>query len=245
MSISFGVARLLRYVIASAAKFSETAVISVTEQDFTIKVMDPSKTALLILTVPREATLDYRVKGSEQLAVNLEDLSKVFRSSEKDDAITLSWTQSTLSASFERRGFSRTFTLPLSSATEEIPEIEIDYLNTYVLRPPAFFDALAGIEDVGDVIRIEGNENEFKLRAESELGEAEVTLNIERGGIESADIKNPGFSVSYSMEFLSNIRPVIRVAERLVARVDSDLPLYIEMSSHGLVIRYYVAPRAD
>lgn len=245
MSIAFGVARLLRYVVASAAKFSEVAVMSVTENEFTFKAMDPSKTALLILVVPREATLDYKVEGAEQMAVNLEDLSKVFRSAERDDTITLSWTQSSLSISFERKGFTRGFTLPLSSAVEEIPEIEVEYPNAYVLSPPMFFDALTGIEDVGDTIRLEGDENELRLRAESELGEAEAILSVERGGIESADVKEPGFSVGYSTEFISNVKPMIRVAERLTAKVGSDLPLYLGMSSHGLLIEYYVAPRAE
>jgi len=245
VSISFGAARLLRYVVASAAKFSETAVMVVTPDEFVFKAIDPSKTALLMLAVPRESAITYNVPEATQLVVNLEDLSKVFRSAEKDDSISLSWTQSSLSVSFERRGYLRTFTLPLSSVMEEIPEIEIDYPNTYIIPPITFHDGLAGIEDVGDLLRVEGKEDELKLRAESELGEAEVVFSKERGGIEEADVANPGFNVSFSMEFLANFRPVIKVAEKLVLKVGSDLPLYLEVTSHGLLIKYYVAPRAE
>lgn len=245
MSISFGSARLLRYIVISAAKFSESAVINAFENEFVFKAMDPSKTALLVVTVPRESTISYNVSGSEQLVVNLDDLSKVFRSAEKDDAITLNWTQSTLSLSFERRGYARTFTLPLATSVEEIPEIEIEYPNTYIISPFLLYDGLSGLEDVGDILRVEGGESEVRLRAESELGEAEVVLSKERGGIEEADVKEPGFGVSYSMDFITNIKPVIRVAEKLTLKAGSDLPLYLEFQSHGLLIRYYVAPRAE
>lgn len=245
MSISFGAARLLRYVVASAAKFSETAVMVVTPGEFVFKAIDPSKTALLVLTIPRESAIEFNVTQEAQLVVSLEDLSKVFRSAEKDDSISLGWSQSTLSVSFERRGFSRVFTLPLSSVIEEIPEIEIEYPNTYVIPPIIFHDGLAGIEDVGDLLRVEGGSSELRLRAESELGEAVVVFSKERGGIEEADVTDPDFSVSFSMEFVSNFRPVTRVAERLVLKAGSDLPLYLEVQSHGLLIKYYVAPRAE
>ncbi|MEM1623149.1 MAG: hypothetical protein QW780_03615 [Sulfolobales archaeon] len=245
MSISFGSARLLRYIVVSASKFSETAVINVSESEFTFKAIDPSRTALLVVTIPRESATAFNVNGSEQLVVNLDDLSKVFRSAERDDMVTLSWTQSTLSVSFERRGFARTFTLPLATSAEEIPEIEIEYPNTYILSPLLLHDCISGLEDVGEVLRVEGREDEIKLRAESELGEAEVVLSKERGGIEESDVREPGFSVGYSMEFVTNIKPIVKVAEKLTLKIGSELPLYLEFLSHGLLAKYYVAPRAD
>jgi len=245
VSISFGSARLLRYVVVSASKFSETAVINVSESEFTFRAIDPSRTALLIITIPRESATAFNINGSEQLVVSLDDLSKVFRSAERDDMVTLSWTQSTLSVSFERRGFTRTFTLPLATPVEEIPEIEIEYPNTYVLSPLLLYDCITGLEDVGDVLRVEGREDELRLKAESELGEAEVVLSKERGGIEESDVREPGFSVSYSMEFVTNIKPIVKVAEKLTLKTGSELPLYLEFLSHGLLAKYYVAPRAD
>lgn len=245
MSVSFGSARLLRYVVVSAAKFSETAVINATENELVFRAIDPSKTALLAVIIPRESTMSYNVSGGEQLVVSLEDLNKVFRSAEKDDMVTLSWTRSTLSVSFERRGFTRTFTLPLATSVEEIPEIEIEYPNTYVLSPLMTYDALSGLEDVGDVLKVEGKEDEVRLRAESELGEAEVALSKERGGIEEVDVREPEFSVGYSMEFISNVKPIIRMAEKLTLKAGSDLPLYLESLSHGILAKYYVAPRAE
>ncbi len=245
MSISFGSARLLRYVVASAARFSEVAVIDVGERELALKSMDPSKTALLILTVPRESAVAYDAGRGGQLVVNLEDLGKVFRSAERDDAVTLSWTQSSLSIAFERRGYSRVFTLPLSTSVEEIPEIEIDYPNTYVVPPTLLYDGITGIESAGDVLRVEGDGDELRLSVESELGEAEVVLSKERGGIEESDVGEPGFRVSYSIEFVSNVKPLIRIAERAVMKVGSELPLYLELSSYGSSMKYYVAPRAE
>ncbi len=245
MSVSFGSARLLRYIIASAAKFSETAVIEIGEEGITFKSMDPSKTALLVLAIPKESTAAYEATGGGQLVVNLDDLGRVFRSAERDDAVTLSWTQSSLSITFERRGYSRVFTLPLATSVEEIPEIEIEYPNTYVVPPPLLYDSITGIESAGDVLRVEGDEDELRLAAESELGEAEVVLSKERGSIEESDVGEPGFRVSYSIDFVANVKPVIRIAERAVMKVGSELPLYLELSSYGTSIKYYVAPRAE
>lgn len=245
MGISFGTARLLRYIVASAAKFSESAVIYVNRDRFTFKAIDPSKSALLVLTVPREVSLQYDVESEQQLAVNLEDLAKVFRSAERDDSVTISWSESSLTVSFERKGFSRVFTLPLASVFEEVPEIEIEYPNTYVIRPNELYEALAGLKDVGDVLRVEGDADSVKLRAESELGEAEITLSRERGSLEEAEVNEPDFSVAYTMELVQHVRPVVRVAERASLRVGPELPLYLKIDSHGSSIDFYVAPRAE
>ena len=245
MGISFGTARLLRYVVASAAKFSESAVVYVSPDRFSFKAIDPSKSALLVLTIPREVALQYDVSSEQQLAVNLEDLAKVFRSAEKDDSVTINWTESSIEVSFERKGFSRVFTLPLASVFEEVPEIEVEYPNTYVVRPTELYEALNGLKDVGDVLRVEGDEDSVKLRAESELGEAEVTLSRERGSLEEAEVNQPGFSVAYTMELVQHIRQLVKLAERTSLRVGPELPLYLRMESHGCTIDYYVAPRAE
>ncbi|MCX8184684.1 MAG: hypothetical protein RMI56_01320 [Sulfolobales archaeon] len=245
MSISFGSARLLRYVITSAAKFSESAVINVSKNEFILKAIDPSTVALLVLEVPRESTIAYRVTSNEQLAVNLEDFSKVLKSAERDDTITLEWTQSSLIVSLERRGFKRTFTLPLMSSAGEVFDIELEYPNTYVVSPTYLYEGLESLERFGDVLKIEGSEEEIRLKAESELGEAEVVLSRERGEIEDSDVRAAGFSTSYTMKFITYFKPVIRVSEKLVLKVGSELPLYFESASQGMRIEYYVAPRAD
>jgi hypothetical protein len=147
--------------------------------------------------------------------------------------------------SFERKGFSRVFTLPLASVFEEVPEIEVEYPNTYVIRPTELYEALNGLKDVGDVLRVEGDEDSVKLRAESELGEAEVTLSRERGSLEEAEVNQPGFSVAYTMELVQHIRQLVKLAERTSLRVGPELPLYLRMESHGCTIDYYVAPRAE
>ncbi|MCX8208613.1 MAG: hypothetical protein N3G79_03075 [Sulfolobales archaeon] len=245
MSVSFGSARLLRYVIASAAKFSESAVVNVSKDEFVLKAIDPSTVALLVLRVPKEYALAYKVTSNEQLVVNLEELGRVIRSAERDDMVTLEWTQSSLVISFERRGFKRVFTLPLASSTSEVFDIELEYPNTYVISPTHFYEALESLEGVGDVLRVEGFEEGVRLKAESELGEAEVVLSKERGEVEDLEVKAPEFSVSYTMRFITYFKPIVRVSEKLVIKVGSGLPLYLESQSQGVRIEYYVAPRAD
>lgn len=245
VSISFGSARLLRYVVISATRFSENAVVNVSKDELVLKAIDPSMVALLVLRVPKESTLAYNVTSNEQLVVNLEDLGRVIRSAERDDMVTFEWTQSSLVVSFERRGFKRVFTLPLASSTSEALDIELEHPNKYVISPTHFYEALESLEGVGDVLRIEDFEEGVRLRAESELGEAEVVLSKERGEVEDLEVKAPEFSVSYTMKFITYFKPIARVSEKLVMKVGSDLPLYLESQSQGVRIEYYVAPRAD
>lgn len=247
MKLLFADARIWRYLLAAAGKFVETGALEINSNGLKLKAMDPSRTALIEFIIPRESFDVFNVDKDVKLTLSIEDVSKIMRTAEKDDKIGMDWTESTITFIFERRGVQRFFTLPLQvGVAEEIPELSIEYKNMYKVSGPVLYDVINSIEDVGEILRIEGDEKELKLKSVSDLGEAEIALSIDKGTLDEAVVENPGFSVSYGMEYLSYMKQPIKLAESVIIRADNDLPCYLELNYvQGARANYYVAPRVE
>ncbi|HDN02130.1 MAG: hypothetical protein DRO10_02370 [Thermoprotei archaeon] len=248
LRISFADARLWRYVTAATAKFIETAILKVNGEGLWFRAMDPSKTALIEFMIPKESFDEFEVDGEESLTINLEDFGKIMRSAERDDKISIKSTESYITLVFERRGVPRYFTLPLRAEHlgEEIPELSLELANEFKMPGEVLYESISGIEDVGEVLWIGEKDGNLTLRSESDLGEAEVILSVEKGVLEDSKVDNPGFTVSFGMEYFTYVKQPIKLADAAVLRADSDMPVHLELNFiQGAKLNYYVAPRAE
>ncbi len=249
MKLMFSDARIWRYVVSALSKFIDYAQIKVgPESGLIMKAMDPSKTALVEFIIPKEAFTAFEVNEEHTLVLSLKDAGKILRTAEKDDKLGLDWTEASITFLFERRGNLRSFTIPLQAVTEaeEIPELSLELRNTYRVPSDVLYDSISSIEDVGEVLRVEGNEKELILKAVSDLGEAEVVLSLEDGTLEEVMVENPGFSVSFGTEYFSLMKQPVRLSSSAVLRLDSEMPCHMELNYvEGTKLNYYVAPRVE
>lgn len=248
MKITFSDARIWRYIMSAAGKFVEMGILRIDDSGLVFKAMDPSRTSLIEFIIPRETFDEFEVDGEHLLPLNINDVSKVLKTAERDDRIGIEWSASTITFIFERRGVPRFFTLPLQRETlaEEIPELSIDYRNSYRIAGPVLYEAIDGLEGVGEVLRVEGDERVLKLRSVSDLGEAEIVLDLDGGTLEEALVEKPGFSVMYGMEYFSYMKQPIKLSDFVVLRADSDMPCHLELNYvHGAKVNYYIAPRVE
>ncbi|MCD6324030.1 MAG: hypothetical protein J7L55_02855 [Desulfurococcales archaeon] len=247
MKVTFADARVWRYTITAMSKFIDTAVLTATDDFLSVKGIDPSKTALLEFTIPRSAFETYDIDADTKLQLNLDEVGKIMRSAERDDKITIEADGSSIKLTFEKRGVPRTFRLPLQmEELQEIPELSLDLDNVFEMSGEVLYEAITGLEDVGEVLWVKGEEGVLRLSSESDLSEAEIVLSLDKGVLGKAEVKNPGFSVSYGMEYFTYIKQPLRVSDTAIIKADADMPIKLELSFiEGAKLNYYVAPRAE
>ncbi len=248
VKITFADARIWRYIISATSKFIEAGYFEIGDEGFKFKALDPSRTALVEFTIPRESFDEFDVSGNHRLVADLESLGKILRSAERDDRISVSWTESSITLTFERRGISRSFTLSLRTEheIEEIPALDLQLNNEYVTSGTTFYDAIASVEDVGETLWLSGDERSLKLKSVSDLGEAEIELSLDGGTLEDAKVEAPNFSVSFGMEYFSYMKQPIKLSDRVKVRVDSNMPVNLVLEYlQGATLSYYVAPRTE
>jgi proliferating cell nuclear antigen len=248
LKVTFADARIWRYVMAAVGKFIEMGSLKVNDNGLVFKAMDPSRTALVEFIIPRESFDEFDVDGEHLLPLNIDDLSKILKTAERDDRLTIEWSESTITLTFIRREVPRMFTLPLQTGieVEEIPELSLELKNSYKIGGSTLYEGITGIEHVGDVLKIEGHENKLSIKSVSDVGEAEIIFDIESGTLVEADVNSPGFNVAYGMEYFSYIKQPVKIAEFAIIRADSDMPCQLELQlSQGARMNYYVAPRVE
>ena len=247
MEIVFSEARMWRYIFSATSKFMDSILLRVNSEGLTMKGIDPSKTALIEFTIPKESFEKFDVGEESSIQLNLEEAGKIMRSAERDDKISLKWNESSITFVFEKRGVPRYFTIPLQSEEgQEIPELNLELRNQFQMPGDVLYEGLSGIENVGEVLIIEGDEGTLKLRSESDLGEAEVILTTGKGVLEKALVENPGFKVGFGMEYFTYLKQPIKIAENVVLRVDADMPAELTLTFvQSAKLKYYVAPRAE
>lgn len=241
-------ARVWTYVIEAVGKFAESGVFILKPEAMHVKAIDPSRTAMIEFIIPKEAFEEYVVSDVKAVYLSMEELSRVLESAESNDKLRVMFSEGSVSVNFSDGIITRVFKTPLHAeiAHEEIPELELQYLNEYVVSGDVLYDALVGVERFGDVLRLSGNESTLTLRSVGDLGEAEVVLSVEKGTLRDARVGNPGFEVSFSLDYITYLKKPIKASEEVVVRADNDLPIHLELRfPSGSKLNYYVAPRAE
>ncbi|MEO3993315.1 MAG: hypothetical protein QN229_03270 [Desulfurococcaceae archaeon TW002] len=248
MSFTAPDARVWSHVIEATGKFSESGVFMLKPDALYIRAIDPSRTAMIEFYIPKEAFESYELATEKTIYLSMEDLSKILKSAGKADKLSMSFSEDSIRIEFSDGIVTRMFKMPLrlEIVHEEIPSLELEYQNKYVLGSDMLHEALASIEKMGDVLRVSGDESTLVLKSVGDLGEAEVVLSLERGVLREADVKHPGFEVSYSIDYLSYMKKPIKSSDEVVVMVDNDLPICLELRFPSRSkLSYYVAPRTE
>ncbi len=248
MRITFANARVWRYVMGSISKFVEVGLMIVNDDGLTFKAMDPSRVALVEFNIPKESFDTFELEGEVKVAINVEDLGKILRSSEKDDRISLEVSENSLTIELERKGIPRMFVIPLhtGSEVEAIPELSLDLRNKFKVAGTTLYEGISSVEDLGDVLTFNIGEDHLSLVVKSDLGDAEIVFDKESGMLLEFEVNDPNTSVSYGVEYLSYVKQPIKLSETVDILLSPEMPCKLVLNlPQGAKMNYYVAPRVE
>jgi len=247
----FSDARVWRYVLRTLADYLEVVGMKLSPtQGVRIRAMDPSRVMLIDFSIPLTAFEEYVVEKEETLFLNLENVSKILRRASKSDKLAISSDGSRLSLSLiSKGGTERTFILPLISSTyEEVPELSLEFKVVAKILGPALSLALSILEDVGDVAKFRVLKDGLSLMASTELGEVEFLFNTATGTLIDYQIAEDvnEFTNMYSMEYVSTLTQLSKLAETATIRLAPEIPCEIDLDLiGGASLKVFIAPRVE
>lgn len=248
MRIVFFDARVWRYAISAISKIIEEAAFVINEEGFRLKAIDASRVAMVDFRIPSSSFDEFEVEREEVIGVNLEDLAKILRRATKEDRLELKTVEGgRLAISFIGKG-RRTFIMPsIETMAEQLPELSIKFTAKAKMMSTVFRDTVKNLEPIGDAIEFIAYPEERKLvaRTSGDLGEAEVELTEELGGIMDFSAEEEARSI-YSIDYLSDIASAAQAANEVVFEFGSAIPCKIEflLPQEGRLV-FYVAPRTE
>jgi len=232
----------------SISKFIDTGIARVTNDGFNFKALDPSKVVLIEFVIPKESFEEFDLgdKESVDIPFSVEDLTKILRTAGKDDKIALEVRHNKLNVILITKGVERIFTLPLLTLeVEEIPELSLELKNRFKFMGPLYYEILNSIEDLGDIIKLKAEDEKLIISSVSDLGEAEINLDLESGTLLEAEVNEAG-EVAYGMGYLSNLKQVGRISDTVLVEFSAGMPCHLDFElAQGARMKTYVAPRAE
>lgn len=244
-------ARIWRYVLRELAEFVETIGIKFSPTEgVRLKAMDPSHVMLIDLYIPTSAFEEYVVESETMLFIPLESVAKILRRAKKSERLMIASNGTKLTlALVSKSDVQRTFILPLLTGSyEEVPELSLEFEVQAKMLGTTLAMSLSILEDVGDTMKIKAYREGLSLISASELSEVEIPLTTTLGSL--IDYQPPT-SVDevvniYSMEYMSALTSISKLAETASIRLGKDMPCEITLDIiSGSQLRLFVAPRTE
>lgn len=234
--------------IGAIANLIDEAAFKFTSGGVTMKAIDPSHIALVDFELPAKVFAEYDVKEEAILGIDLTEMNKVLSRAKPDDEFVLELDEEKNRLTLTFKGKStRRFSLPLIDIGEaELPEPKLEFTASAEVVAGAIQDGLKDAGLVGDNVRFEISEKEFRMSSESDTGSAEMKLSKGDEGLKKLDVKQPAKSM-YNISHLDDMTKAASSDDVIVVNVGTDLPILLNFSmAEGKGrLKFLLAPRIE
>jgi len=236
-------AKVLRAMMESLGKILEEARFTITTDGVRVVGMDPGKMALIEVTMPAEAFLEYEVEGEVEMGVHLESLVNMLKRGRKGDTVLFLVSDDRVLVRIDAATVKR-YLIPNIEVLAEVPEeinlehdVEASVISDVVQR------AVKDAEIVGSAIIIEADDDTFKFKSQGEgARRVEVILTSESSSLLYLNVVKPSSS-AYDIAYLKNVLNLAKVADAVDIKFSTDRPLEMVFKSpEGSKVRLLLAP---
>ncbi|GGP21020.1 DNA polymerase III sliding clamp [Thermocladium modestius] len=247
MRLIYPDAREWAAIVDAIAVLIEEATFSVAQDGLRLRALDPSRTSMVDLFIPKEAFEEYPDVGSEEhIGINFNDLKKVLKRSRKDDKVMLETDNGKLKVKLVGKA-ARTITMPmLDIGMEQLPTPKVVFTVTAKLASDALDQAIKDVEIIADAIKFEGKEDGIYVKASSDKGDVEVKFEKEGDVMFEYDLKETAAAV-YSTDYLADaVARASSISDIVTLEFATQKPIALTFEiPMGGKLAYYIAPRMD
>ncbi|GAO51699.1 hypothetical protein G7K_5792-t1 [Saitoella complicata NRRL Y-17804] len=258
----------LIYITMLEARLAQAAVLKktldaikelVTDANFdcsdggiSLQAMDNSHVALVSLLLRADGFEPYRCDRNLALGINLNSLSKVLRSAQNEDIITLKAADDpdNLSLTFESQNQDR-----ISEYEMKLMDIDQEHLGipetayaAVITMPAAEFQRICrDLSGISESVTIDASKDGVKFASAGDIGNGSVTLkqthNPEEPALSTSIELSESVTLTFSLKYLVNFTKATPLAGAVTLQMSNDVPLLVEYKMEGGYLRYYLAPK--
>jgi proliferating cell nuclear antigen len=246
----------MKLVLAEPKYFKESiSIISelVSEAKFKINkdglelvAMDPANVAMVIFKLLSSCFTEYKVKDTEEIAINLNSLKQILRRIKSDDILTLETTEDNKLKVEMKSNTTRSFSIPtleLEEKEQKIPELSFPMMietNSSIIS-----ESVEDVSVVAESVTFLGEKGKLSVKAEGDLSKAFIEIkhdDITKINTESSD----KFKGKYSLEYLKKMIAGSKLSDKVSLHFNTDYPMKLEYKvTDRLLLSFILAPRVD
>ncbi len=239
--ISYPNAKDFADIISTVNELVDEVLVYIDPHSFKIKALDPSRIAMLSITLPPEAFQNYSV--SEEIGVGLavSTLSRVLKQLKKSDRITIAANNEYVEILVEGISIRRYKFKNLEVIAEEIPELTPHYdVEASVLSSP-FRTTISELTSICSTIGITAKGDTLTF-FDYDTKKSTYKLTTTAGTVINLDIKREAIA-AYDSEYISKIIEILKLSNIVELKYGSEAPLYLSIEFSGGRIEYFLAPK--
>jgi hypothetical protein len=230
----------LKGLIAWMQRVAGEATITLDAEGLRFAYMDPSHVAMAAGRLTPQAFAEYAVAQAGCFAVDLADLAKALKGVKKGVEVGVSVDEKHVAVSFD----GETVRLPVLPPSDEAdpPEPKLAHEARLRLMRGALLDAVRKAGQVSDQLVLKATPNALLVRAFSETGDYEKTLD--RHGAYMLDFHSPSnrtVKALYGASFLEDL--LTFPAELVTVEFSTEKPVALTFEDYAWTVRGWLAPR--
>ncbi len=226
--------------IVSEVKFKATS------QGLELVAMDPANVSMVIFKLLSSCFTQYQVQGTEELAVNLNNVKQILRRAGSDDMLTLETTDENKLKIQLKGATVRSFSIPLLELEEKEQKVpELLFPLAVEMDSDMLSESIEDVSVVAESVTFLGEKSQLSVKAEGDLSKAFIEIKPdEKTLIKTASTEK--HKAKYSLEYLKKMIQGGKLADRVSLQFNNDYPLKLEYKVvDRLQLSFILAPRVD
>jgi len=245
MKLSLAEPKYLKDSIAIISDLVNEARFKVTPNAIELIAMDPANVAMVVFKLLSSLFVDYNVKESLEIAINLSSFKQILRRAKANDMITLELEENKLKITL-KSNTTRTFYLPIIDLEEKQQKVpQLTFPLKVKTTSAIFTEAIEDVDIVAESVSFVVEPNKFSVQAEGDLSKAKIEIPQDDDTTVVSDTTDLVKS-KYSIEYLKKMIPGSKLSDAVTIQFNKDYPLMLEYRAIDKVqLTFILAPRVD
>jgi proliferating cell nuclear antigen len=247
MKLTLAEPRLLKESISIISELVNEARFKITTDSVQLIAMDPANVAMVIFRLLSSSFVEYEVKETTDLTLNLTNLKQILKRVGANDTLTLEISkENKLKVTMKGKG-QKTFHLPILESDDREQKIpDLNFMISAKMPCSVLNDAIEDTDIVSDAATFVAEEKKLELRAEGDLSKVNVEI------IADDDIKiitkelKEKVKAKYSLEYLKKMMAGSKLTNEVAIHFSKDYPIKIDYRAIDKIeLSFILAPRVE
>ena len=238
-------ARYWRDCVEAIVSLVDEGTFSISKDGISLRAMDPSGISMISFGMPSKAFSKYEIDKSQDVGLNIDNLSKIMSRTRDDEALVIKETDGKLLLEFVGAKSKRRYRLNLIDVRkkdDKEPKVEFD--AHVEVDGEHLKNALKDASLVSSYIAFKAGKNHFTISAKGDSGDLEELNEVDGTGIKKLEAGKDAESV-FNLEFLENMVRSSPMGNSIKLSIKSDQPLRLTYNIGDAAVTYFLAPYVE
>ncbi len=238
--------KTLKNIMDAIVSLIDEGPMEIDKEEVRVKAVDPSQIAMVSLTIPKDAFMEYDVTEPVIVGLNFSNLVKILNRARTGDKLELTLEDNQFVVKFISKKRKRTFHVPVIETRDIIrkePNVEPEAVVKMLCS--AFKDSLKDAVLVSSYMALEVHPDKFIFDAKGDSGKLVIEIEKDDENIREFTCDLDSVRASFSIQYLENIVKACPDTNVLELYLATNKALKIQYNIDKAALKYYLAPRIE